>query len=146
MGGLHFEVSQPVEFQVSRFQIRHDRSRLDVGGRLVIDHTVASPARSRNLLVFWFQHFKCDSVESRDQDLCVNFKSAHPSGGRAGHPRADQGRRCGTWVATQDFLPGRAGFLMVVTDEFAARKTAPALHFWAVYFTNFTPPEIPFFC
>ena len=38
---------------------------------------VVDPARSRNLLVFWFQHFKCDSVVSSDQELCAHFKSAH---------------------------------------------------------------------
>ena len=106
--------SQSVEFQVSRFQIQYDRSRLDVGGRLVIDPAVSALPSSRNLLVFWFQHFKCDSIETSDLELCAHFSSTHPSGGCAGNPRVDQGRQGGTWVATPDFLPGRGGFLTFV--------------------------------
>ena len=69
-----------------------------------------------------------------------------PSGGRAGNPRVDHGRRGATRLATPDFLPGRAGFLTSAAAGLAARKTAPALHFSGVCFTNFTPPEIPEFC
>jgi hypothetical protein len=41
-------------------------------------------------------------------------------------------------VATPDFLPGRADFLIAGARERTARKTASGLHFSGVYFTNFT--------
>ncbi len=61
-----------------------------------------------------------------------------PPGGRAGNPGVDHGHRDAHRLATSDFLPRRADLLIAEACQLAARKTAPALHFSMVYFTNST--------
>jgi hypothetical protein len=80
MGGLHFEVSQPVEFQVSRFQIRHDRSKLDGGGCLVIAPCRRGPCTQSQLVGFQVSAFQTRFGRKAATRNCVRILTppTHP--------------------------------------------------------------------
>ena len=62
---------------------------------------------------------------------------APPSGRRAGNPRLGQCRGRGNRVETDDFLPGRAGFLTAARHSgWPTGKPPPLYTFWPKLYTS----------